>query len=127
MAVITKRIGRNKYAYLAVREGKKVVHKYLGPINNPHIVKMILEVKEISTIPERFRFLFWDTSLSNIHIKRNARYIIERVLELGDMDALNWLQKVYTVHNIISVLSLSKVISGKSKNFWMIWFGAEDA
>jgi len=127
MAVIIKKIGKNKYAYLAVREGKKVVHKYMGSINNPHIVKMISEMKEISTIPERFRFIFWDTRLSNIHIKRNARYIIERVLEFGNTDALNWLQKVYTVHNIISVLSLSKVISGKSKNFWTIWFGAANA
>jgi hypothetical protein len=127
MGVITKKIGKNKYAYLVIREGKKVVHKYLGSINNPQVAKIILEKKEISAIPERFQSLFWDTSLSNIHIKRNARYVIERVLEFGDMDALNWLQKVYSVHAIVDVLNLSKIITKKSKIFWMIWFGVVDA
>ncbi len=127
MAVVTKKIGKNKYAYLVIREGKRVVHKYLGPINSPQAAKIISAKKEISEIPERFRSLFWDTSLDNIHIKRNARYIIERVLEFGDMGALNWLQKVYSVQNIIDVLNLSRILTEKSRNFWLIWFGANNA
>lgn len=126
MSVVIKKIGKNKYAYLAIREGGKVVHKYLGSINSPQVVRIISEKKEISAIPNRFRPLFWDTRLSNIRIKRNARYIIERVLEFGDMDALNWLQKVYSVQAIVDVLNLSRTISKKTRNFWMIWFGVVD-
>src|SRR3989304_3556261 len=97
MGVITKKIGKRKYAYLAVREGKKVVHKYLGPADNPVITKIIIEKKETSVIPERFRSLFWDTSIDKIHIKRNARYIIEKALEFGGLESLEWLQRVYNV------------------------------
>lgn len=124
--LITKKIGNGKYAYLVFREGKKVVHKYLGPANNPEVVKLVLDKEEVSTIPERLQYLFWDTSLNNVHIKRNARYIIERVLEFGDMYALEWLQRVYPTRTIIDVIFLSRIITEKSRNFWMLWFGITD-
>jgi hypothetical protein len=127
VAIITKRIKNRSYAYLVNREGKKVVHKYLGPANDPSVEKMILNQKETTAVPEHFRTLFWDTDLKNIHMKRNARYIIERILEFGSLDALNWLQRVYTVQNIIDVLSTGRGMSQRSRIFWKLWFGVEDA
>jgi hypothetical protein len=127
MSVITKTIGKRKYSYLAIREGKKVVHKYLGSFDDPKVSKITLIEKETSTVPIRFSSLFWDTSLSNVHLKRNARYIIERILEFGDIDALEWLQRIYPVKTIIHVLYLNKVLSERSRNFWTLWFGVGDA
>jgi hypothetical protein len=127
MAIITKQIKNRSYAYLVTREGKKVVHRYLGAAGDPAVEKMIINQKETTAVPERFRTLFWDTNLKKIHIKRNARYIIERVLELGNLDALNWLQRVYSVQNILDVLSTRRGVSDKSRTFWNLWFGAEDA
>lgn len=127
MSIIAKKIGNREYAYLVVREGKKVVHKYLGSIDNPKIVKLISDRKISTTVPENIFRLFWDTSPENVHLKRNARYIIERVLDYGDIDALSWLQRVYPAQTIIDVLSLSRNISEKSRNFWKIWFGVSDA
>lgn len=127
MGMITKAIGKRKYSYLVLREGERVVHKYLGSPDNPLVVKIAALKKETSTIPERFGSLFWDTNLSNIHLKKNARYIIERILEFGDADALEWMQRVYPVQTIIQVLYLSRAVSEKSRNFWAIWFGVEDA
>jgi hypothetical protein len=122
MNLITKKIGKGEYAYLVFREGKKIVHKYLGSANNPWVVKLVTEKKEASMIPERLRYLFWDTNLNKIRIKQNARYIIERVLEFGDMNSLEWLQRVYPISAIIDVIFLSRAISEKSRNFWMLWF-----
>jgi hypothetical protein len=126
MNIVTKRIGKREYTYLVIREGKKVVHKYLGPLDDPKVVKIISDKKETTVVPERFRPLFWDTNLSKIHIKRNARYIIERVLEFGNMDAVKWLQKVYPIQTIIDVLNMNRIITEKSRNFWLIWFGVTD-
>jgi hypothetical protein len=127
MNVVVKKVGGGEYAYLVVREGKKVVHKYLGSVDNPRVVRILREKKEASAVPTQFRSLFWDTSLNKIHIRRNARYIIVRVLEFGDMDAVSWLQRVYPVQTIIDVLELSRGISEKSRNFWMVWFGVSNA
>ncbi len=126
MAVITKKIGKREYAYLVNRAGRKVVHTYLGAIDKPEVKQIMHEQKERLSVPEQFRTLFWDTSLPNIDIKRNARYIIERTLELGDLNALLWIQRLYTAQNIINILRTSRNISEKSRNFWMIWFGVSD-
>ncbi len=126
MNLITKKIGNGEYAYLVFREGKKIVHKYLGSVNNPQVIKLTTGKKDVSIIPERLQYLFWDTSLNKIHIKQNARYIIERVLEFGDMYALEWLQRVYSTRTIIDVIFLSRNITEKSRNFWMLWFGITD-
>lgn len=127
MAVITKKIGGNEYAYLAIREGRKVVHKYLGSVNDPEVSRIISRKTDLTGVPERFHTLFWDTNPAHIHLKRNARYIIERVLEFGDLKSLQWLQWVYPVQVIADVLNVSRSITPKSKNFWMIWFGINDA
>ena len=123
MALIIKKIGKREYAYLVKREGKRVVHKYIGPAGSPQAMQRLHEKDEVMAVPPRFRALFWDTSLDKIHIKRNARYIIERVLEFGDMYALEWLQRVYPTRTIIDVIFLSRNITEKSRNFWMLWFG----
>jgi hypothetical protein len=77
--------------------------------------------------PEGFSSLFWDTNWMKIDLKRHARYVIERVLELGWLDVVLWLQRVYSVQTIIDFMTVSKAISDKSKNFWKIWFGIKNA
>jgi hypothetical protein len=127
MSVVMKKIGKGEYAYLVAREGSKVVHKYLGPAGSLQVKNMLAGIKEVSSIPDRFRPLFWDASPGNIHIRKNARYIIERVLEFGDNEAIAWLQRVYTTRTILDVLNASRAISNKSRNFWQIWFGVGNA
>ncbi len=122
-----KKIGRGDYAYLVAREGGKVVHKYLGPAGSPQVKKKLAEIKEVSSIPDSFSPLFWDANPGNIHVRKNARYIIERVLEFGDYEAITWLQRVYPTRTILDVLNAGRAISIKSRNFWQIWFGVENA
>lgn len=127
MAIVTKTISGKEYAYFTKREGKKVVTKYIGPMHSPKVQKMIAEYKGMRSVPEKLRMLFWDTEMENIHLKRNARYVIERVLELGNLDSINWLQRIYTVQRILDVLDTSRVVSEKSRRFWRLWFGVENA
>ena len=122
MAIITKKIGNRKYAYLVVREGKRVVHRYLGPAGSPRVIENMRDKDEASAVPERLKTLFWDTSIGKIHLRRNATYIIERVLELGDVDAAAWLRRVYPGQRIIDTLRTSRALTEKSRNFWMCWF-----
>lgn len=78
-------------------------------------------------LPDRFSSLFWDVCIKNINIKKNANYIIERILEYGDLDAIAWMQQVYAWQTIIDVLLISRSISAKSRNFWELWFGVMHA
>lgn len=119
MSIVIK---NNKYAYLAYRSGKRVVQKYLGLITNPDVARKIEEIKREKSVPEEFRYLFWDVDPKGIDLKKNARYIIERVLEFGGLDALRWVQRLYPTRLIIETLEASRKITPESKNFWGIWF-----
>ena len=92
MAIITRKIGNKEYAYLLLREEGKSDRLVSRFAEEPTGSQVDEYQKESSAITARLHSLFWDTSLEKIHMKRNARYIIERLLELGDMCALEWLQ-----------------------------------
>ncbi|MEW5814378.1 MAG: hypothetical protein AB1798_03145 [Spirochaetota bacterium] len=121
-----KKIGGKKYAYLAYRLGKKVVHKYLGPASNKEVISKIEELRSEKKVPKKYYPLFWDTSPAEINVNKNARYVIERVLEIGDLNALQWLQRIYPTRMIMEVCEGSRKVSAKSKNFWEIWFGVQN-
>ena len=127
MSVVIKTVGSKRYAYMAYRSGKKVVQKYLGPVSDPRIAERIKGIESEKNVPERFYSLFWDTDPSKIDLKRNARYVIERILEMGRLDAVEWLQRIYPTRLIIETCEVSRKISERSRNFWRIWFGGVDA
>jgi len=127
MSMVTKKIGNREYVYLAYRSGKKIIQKYLGPASDPEIEKKKKAREETKRIPERFYALFWDVDPRRVDIKQHARYIIERVLEMGGLDALFWIQRVYPTGLIIETNGMSRKISARSRNFWNIWFGAGNA
>ena len=65
--------------------------------------------------------LFWDTNPDWIDIKKNARYIIERVLDFGELDEVRWLFKTYPKEEIKQVVDLPRSqITDKSKSLWTL-------
>ena len=125
MAILIKKISGKEYAYLAYRQGKKVVHKYLGTASDARVIQKVQELSAEKEIPDKFLSLFWDTAPSSIDLKTNSRYVIERVLEIGGLDAVQWLQRIYPTKLIIEICNTSRKISQKSKDFWRIWFGCK--
>lgn len=71
----------------------------------------------------RFRqSLFWDVDPKTIDPKRHARYIIERILDLGDLKETKWLAHYYSPALIKETLHRSRVIHEKSKSLWRLLF-----
>ena len=63
--------------------------------------------------------LFWDTNPDNIDIRKNARYIIERVLDFGMLEEVSWLFKTYPKEEIKKVMDLPRSqVTDKSKALW---------
>jgi len=123
VSIVVKTIKHKKYAYHAYRSRNKVVHKYLGPLSDPAVATKMEALQEMKTIPKRFYFLFWDTPPGRVDLRSHARYVIERVLEMGSLDALHWIQRLYPTKLIMETCENSRKISPKSDNFWRIWFG----
>lgn len=73
------------------------------------------------TIMKFRQALFWDTNPEKIDVKKNARYIIERVLEFGQPDEVGWVFKHYSRRTIKKVMKLTRVqLSGRSKALWSL-------
>ena len=65
--------------------------------------------------------LFWDTNPKKIDPKKNARYIIERVLEFGRPNEVGWVFKHYPKRVIKKTLRLPRVqVSSQGKALWSI-------
>ncbi len=56
-------------------------------------------------------------------MRENSTYIIERLLELGDINELEWLNKKYSKEQITNTLRSSRRISPKTGNFFSLYYG----
>ncbi|MBI2484187.1 hypothetical protein HYV71_03315 [Candidatus Uhrbacteria bacterium] len=66
--------------------------------------------------------LFWDVDPQTIDPHKNARYVIERMLNFGDMKDIHWLFGYYPKHQIKKVVVSSRSLHKKSANFWGLVF-----
>lgn len=123
MSIVIKRIGKQQYAYQAYRDGTRVIQKYLGNIADNKVKTVIEKTKRENKVQQQYYSLFWDTDPHKIDIRRNARYIIERILEIGDLNAFRWIQEIYPTRLILETCNTSRKISEKSRIFWKIWLG----
>lgn len=64
---------------------------------------------------------FWDIDPTHLDIRKYKDYIIERLLELGDEKAVQWLFMNYSEREIRKVLLKSRSISVKSRRFWKLF------
>ena len=69
----------------------------------------------------RFRqALFWDTNPSKIDAKKNAQYVIERVLDFGNDKEVKWLWSFYNKELLKRVVEKSRCLRPRTKKLWSI-------
>ncbi|MDP2703681.1 MAG: hypothetical protein Q8P01_00380 [bacterium] len=62
--------------------------------------------------------LFWDVNPKNIDVKKNAPYIIERVLDLGTDSEVRWLWRTYPKSLLRRVVGRSRALRSDTKQLW---------
>jgi len=73
-------------------------------------------------ISERLKKYFWDTDIEKIDVRKHKNYVIERILEMGDEQAVSWLKKNFTEKEIIRVIQKNRHLSRLSLNYWNLIF-----
>lgn len=61
--------------------------------------------------------LFWDVEIENLSIERDWFFIIERVLEFGDIQDLKCLLLTFSKDQIQSVIKNSRILSPRTLSF----------
>lgn len=72
------------------------------------------------SIPNAIKKYFWGDDLSDLSWTKHKKYIIQTLLEHGNITSLRWLFQQITreeVKNMLSSLRLQK----KSSNFWTVY------
>lgn len=64
--------------------------------------------------------LFWDTDPKKIDFKKNAQYVIERILDFGRDDEVRWLHNFYDHSLIKSVVDKSRCLRPETKCLWTL-------
>ena len=64
--------------------------------------------------------LFWDTDPKSIDKKKNAQYIIERVLDFGRDNEVRWLRKTYKKPTLRKVVAKSRSLRPRTKTLWAL-------
>ena len=64
--------------------------------------------------------LFWDTDVKKIDLKKNAQYIIERVMDFGDVKEVKWMWNFYDKKVLKKVVVNPRRLRSISKNFWRL-------
>ena len=67
---------------------------------------------------ESLRRYFWDVDPDHLDVQSDAPFIMARLLEWGDLDAIRWLLKTYSVGELGVTLKTIRSLSPKSALFW---------
>ena len=63
---------------------------------------------------------FWDVEFGKINFENRKIYILKRILECGDKEAVMWMWKNFTGAEIKNILYNYRGLSLKSANFWAV-------
>lgn len=83
--------------------------------------KMVERLKRENAGRESMKFrqsLFWDVESKKIDHKKNANYVIERILEFGKDKEVSWLYQTYKPALLKKTINKSRSLSPKTRNLW---------
>ena len=127
MSINIRKTGNKEYAYMAHRDGARMVQSYSGPLTRPEVRRRVDAAQRATTMPLHTMRLFTGVDPSALSLQRDAAAIIACLLEQGDLEDLSWLVHVYPVSAIVDVLLSEKGLSERARNFWIMWFEEPNA
>ena len=74
----------------------------------------------MAKLPPSLKRYFWDVNFPTLVSKKRSTYIIERLLEIGDLNSIRWIIKNYPLEKIKQVVCQSSILSEKTASFWSL-------
>lgn len=71
-------------------------------------------------LPNFLRPYFWEVNFENLRLPEREVYVLERLLEYGDDEAIRWLKRHFSFETIAGVVRRSRRISRNTANLWAL-------
>jgi hypothetical protein len=71
-------------------------------------------------LPPNLHRYFWDVDAARLNVQRYRQFVIERILEFGDMPAIRWVRQTFGDEAIKNVVCRSRRLSRRTANFWRL-------
>jgi len=71
-------------------------------------------------LPPFLRRYFWDTDIHDLDKRKNQIFIVERILEYGDIQAAQWMDQNFSQDLIKKTIMGRRGISPRSANYWAL-------
>ena len=62
--------------------------------------------------------LFWDTDPKKIDLQKNAKYVIEKVMDFGKDEEVRWIWNFYDKSLLQEVVDDSRSLRPETRNLW---------
>lgn len=83
---------------------------------------MILEPKLPHKLPSTLYQFFWDTDAEKIDPAKSPYYVINRLLDKGDLEAARWVVRNFPKSLIVETIKKMRDFSPKTINFWARYY-----
>ncbi len=77
-------------------------------------------------IPQSLKPFFWDVDFEALSVRNSSHFIISRLMEHGDDEALPFLMRTYSREELRKTLKMSRSISKRSRRFWALLLEVEE-
>ena len=76
-------------------------------------------LKKLPTrLPKEFKTYFWDSNFKDLNPQKHPQFVLARLLDMGNTQAVRWSLQYYSTQDIKTLLTTTKNISRKSANYW---------
>ncbi len=73
------------------------------------------------TIPASLHHFFWDVDVTKLDPKKKPYFVISRLLDKGDVEAVKWVRKNYSKKEIRDSFVKLRDFSPKVARFWSLY------
>jgi len=84
---------------------------------------MIVLENELRALPAFLKPYFWEVDFARLQLPEHEVYVIERLLEYGDDQAIRWLRRTFAPESIARVVRRSRRLSRNTANLWGLLLG----
>lgn len=76
--------------------------------------------------PKFLRQYFWDIDFIKLDPEKNPQYVIERLLEFGDVRSVRWVLKTFPKEVIAKTVMTRRGLSPRTASFWAFMLNIDD-